>query len=170
MTREQRNSIFKEYQNIIYFTVRRHKGLQEVLRMDADDLAQELSISLLKAIEQYNPSRGAKPSTYYIKKLRYAALNLWREQTREKRLVNISTVSLTCSDENGEAAELDISVEVDYDSPLLVEEFMNTLSIRERSVLERKINGYEPGDIRHRRYMGVIRKKAQRFCAIGGAA
>ena len=170
MTIEQRNSIFEEYRNLIHFTVRRHKSLREALRMDADDLAQELSISLLKAIEQYDPSRGAKPSTYYFKKLRYAVLNLWREQVREKRLANLYAASLTNPCGDGEVSETDIPDEVDYDTPLLVEEFMKTLSVRERSVLERKLDGYEPGDIRHRRFMGIIRRKAQRFCAAGGVA
>ena len=164
---EQRNNTFEEYRKLVYYTVNRHRSLREALRMDADDFIQELSISLLKAIENYDPTRGAKPSTYYFKMLRYAVLDIWREQRRDKRLADLYAAPLVCSNEDGEESALDVPYEVDYDTALLVEEFMRTLSERERYVLSRKMNGHEPGDIRQRRFMGIIKKKARRFCAAG---
>ena len=170
MTTEKRNAIFEEYMNIIRFTVNQHQSMLKVLRMDGEDLSQELAICLLKAIEKYEPDRGAKPSTYYFKSLRYGVLNLWREQMRKIRLANLQAMSLTRYNEYGEETEFDVPFVVDYDDELMVEEFLKTLSERERTTITRKMEGYEPADMRHSRFMKIIRRKAMRFCAADGFA
>ena len=170
MTIEQRNTIFSEYMKIIRFTVNRHRSMLKILRMDGDDLAQELAICLLKAIERYDASRGAKPSTYYFKSLRYGALKLWREQMRKIRLANLQAMSLIHSNEYGEESALDIPFTVDYDDALMVEEFLKTLSACERNTLAQKMHGHEPDDRRHNRFIKIIKRKAMRFCAAGGLA
>ena len=170
MTTEQRNTIFKDYMQIIRYTVNRHHSMLKILRMDSEDLAQELAICLLKAIEKYDDTRGAKPSTYYFKSLRYGILQLWREQMRMIRLANIQSISLNQSSEHGEDSELDVTFTVDYDDALMVKEFLQTLSECERDTLARKIQGYEPDDRRHGRFMKIIKRKAMRFCVAGGLA
>ena len=144
--------------------------MMKILRMDGEDLAQELAIYLLKAIERYDADRGAKQSTYYFKSLRYGVLQLWREQTRKIRLVNLQAVSLTRSDEYGEESTLDVPFTVDYDDSLMVQEFLQTLSECERNTLARKMHGHEPDDKRQNRFMKIIKRKAMRFCAAGGLA
>jgi DNA-directed RNA polymerase specialized sigma24 family protein len=170
MNTEQRNAIFADYMNIIRYTVNRHHSMLKVLRMDGEDLAQELAICLLKAIERYDADRGAKPSTYYFKALRYGVLQLWREQKRKIRLLNLQAISLTRTDENGEESTLEVPFTVDYDDTLMVEEFLQTLSACERNTLSRKMHGHEPDDRRHSRFMKIIKRKATRFCAAGGFA
>ncbi|MCL2225089.1 MAG: hypothetical protein FWB96_09015 [Defluviitaleaceae bacterium] len=155
---------------IIRFTVNRHHSMLQVLRMDGDDLAQELAICLLKAIERYDDSRGAKPSTYYFKALRYGVLQLWREQMRKIRVANLQAFSLTRSDEYGEESTLDVPFVVNYDDDLMVQEFLQTLSEYERTTLARKMQGHEPSDRRQSRFMKIIKRKAMRFCAAGGLA
>jgi len=39
-----------------------------------------------------------------------------------------------------------------------------------RATLAQKMNGYEPDDKRHGRFMKIIKRKAMRFCAAGGLA
>ena len=155
---------------IIRFTVNRHQSMLKILRMEGEDLAQELAICLLKAIERYDDTRGAKQSTYYFKSLRYGVLKLWREQTRKIRIANIQAMSLTHTDEYGEESDLDVPFTVDYDDALMVEEFLQTLSVCERTTLARKMHGHEPDDRRHNRFMKIIKRKAMRFCAAGGLA
>jgi DNA-directed RNA polymerase specialized sigma subunit len=135
MTIEQRNTIFEEYMRIIRFTVSRHQSMLKILRMDSEDLAQELAICLLKAIERYDADRGAKPSTYYFKSLRYGVLNLWQEQVRKIRHANLLATSLTRTNEYREESTLDVPFTVDYDDALMVEEFLKTLSEYERTTL-----------------------------------
>jgi DNA-directed RNA polymerase specialized sigma24 family protein len=142
----------------------------KTLRMESEDLVQELAICLLRAIERYDDTRGAKPSTYYFMALRYGVLRLWREQMRMIRLANLHAVSLTHTNEYGEESMLDVPFTVDYDDELMVNEFLKTLSEYERNILSRKMQGYEPNDKRHGRFMKIIRRKAMRFCAAGGLA
>jgi len=193
MTKDQRNTIFEEYINIIRFTVNNHHSMLKVLRMDAEDLTQELAICLLKAIEKYDAERGAKQSTYYFMALRYGALKLWREQMRSNRIANLRAMSLTwdggsgryggmgCSGnagyvrsgksrDCGGSFEIDVPYNVDYDDALMVNEFLKTLSEYERIMLSQKMQGYEPADVRHSRFMKIIKRKAMRFCAAGGLA
>ena len=170
MTIAQRNIIFEEYMNIIRFTVNRHRSMLQILKIDGEDLSQELAICLLKAIECYDADRGAKPSTYYFKALRYGVLKLWSEQMRKIRCANLFAPSLTCSNEYGEESTFDVPFTVDYDNALMVEEFLKTLSECERHTLAQKVQGYEPKDRRQSRFMNIIRRKAMRFCAAGGLA
>ena len=170
VTIEQRNQTFEEYQRIIGWSVNRHRSMLAVMKMEAEDLMQELSICLLLAIERYDPTRGAKASTYYFTQLRYGVLKIWQTQIRKIRLANMLATPLVCKNDDGEETTQDVPYEVDYDTSLLVEEFMETLSWREREVLSRKMDGYEPDDIRTKRFMGIIKKKARRFCAAGGLA
>jgi DNA-directed RNA polymerase specialized sigma subunit len=170
MTIAQRNIIFEEYMNVIRVTVNRHRSMLQILKMDSEDLSQELAIYLLKAIESYDGARGAKPSTYYFKALRYGVLKLWGEQMRKIRRVNLLAASLTHTNEYGETTELDVPFTVDYDDALMVQEFLQTLSDCERYTLARKVQGYEPNDRRNNRFMKIIKRKAMRFCAAGGLA
>jgi DNA-directed RNA polymerase specialized sigma24 family protein len=170
MTNTQRNTIFEEYMNIIRFTVNRHRSMLKVLRMESEDLAQELAICLLKAIERYDAGRGAKPSTYYFKALRYGVLKIWGEQTRKIRRANLFASPLTQANENGEESTLDVPFTVDYDDALMVEEFLKTLSERERETISRRVQGLESNDRRNNRFMKIIKRKAMRFCAAGGIA
>jgi DNA-directed RNA polymerase specialized sigma24 family protein len=153
---------------IIRFTVNRHRSMLKILRMDGEDLAQELAICLLKAIERYEEGRGAKPSTYYFKALRYGVLRLWGEQMRKIRSANLFASSLTCTNEYGEESTLDVPFTVDYDDALMVEEFLKTLSACERETISRRVQGHEPNDRRSNRFMKIIKRKAMRFCVAGG--
>ena len=168
MTTEQRNKIFEDYQNIIYYTIKRNRDLMEAMRMEPDDMKQELAVCLLKAIDSYDPTRGAKPLTYYITKLKYAILDLWRTQTRQKRLANMYSDSMTGFNTDGEESTLELPFEVDYDTDLRVKEFLKTLSERERKALARKINGDGHSDKRQHKFMAIIRRKALRFQIAGG--
>ena len=164
----ERNLVFEEYQNIINWTVNRHRSLLKTLRMETEDLKQELALCLLGAIESYDPARGAKPSTYYIKKLRYGVLTLWREQLREKRVANLNMIPLVCYDRDGEEITLELPFEVDYDMELRINEFMDTLSKNEREALTRVVNGEDPDDRRHKRFMAIVKRKALRYRMAGG--
>lgn len=169
MTISERNTIFEQHRNIIYYTVHKHRSLREAMRMDFEDLVQELSFCLLDAIERYDPNRGAKDTTYYFKRLRYGLLDLWRAHIRDIRLANNLTAPLTYLDDNGEETGVELPFEVDYDTDLIVQEFLETLSRREREALARNIAGQEPEDKRHKRYIDVIKRKARRFQLSGGA-
>ena len=169
MTLTQRNETFLEYQRLIGITVYHHRSLMEAMKMDADDMKQELAVCLLKAIENYDPTRGTKQSTFYFKMLRYGVLKLWREQLRQKRLANISASPLVSVAEDGETVELDLPIGVDYDMNVRIGEFMRTLSVKEQGALARTVGGFESADKRHKRFMDNVRRKALRYRLTGYA-
>ena len=168
MTEQERNSTFEQYSNLINFVAYRHMSMLRVLQMDINDMKQELSIYLLRAIEHYQPDRGAKPTTYYIKMMRYGLLNLWREQVRKCRLANLNTVPLVSTNEDGEVIELELPFHVDYDMNVRISELLSTLSPQEQQTLSRVVNGDDPQDKRHKRFMAVIKRKALRYNLSGG--
>jgi len=170
MTKQERNAIFEENQYIINITVHRHWSLLKTLRMEPDDLKQELSICLLRAIEKYDPSRGAKPSTFYFTSLKYGVLNLWREQVRKCRLANLTAAPLIYTNEDGEVFDLELPFEVDYDMNMRINELLRVLSPQEQRALARTVRGDDPEDKRHKRFMSIVRRKALRYnIAAGGA-
>ena len=164
----ERNRFFEQYQGTIGWTINRHRSLMESMRMEESDLRQELCIHLLGAIESYDPARGAKPLTYFIKKLRYGVLSLWREQLREKRCANLYAESLTRTYDDGDVVMLELPFEVDYDMGVRIDEFMQTLSAAEKAALARVVNGEDPEDKRHKRFMAIVRRKAMRYRLTGG--
>ena len=170
MTREQRNATFEQYEGIIGWTVNRHWSFLKTLRMDADDLRQELALCLLKAIERYEPNRGAKESTFYFKTLRYGVLNLWRKQLREKRLADLYASPLVYSNKDGEEVIMALPFEVDFDMEVRINEFMRTLSPEERRALLRVVPGVGTEDKRHQRFMNIVRRKAMRYRLAGGVS
>jgi hypothetical protein len=75
---------------------------------------------------------------------------------------------LVSYDNDGEEIALDLPFEVDYDMELRINEFMGTLSIDEREALARVVNGEEPDDRRHKRFMNIVKRKALRYRMSGG--
>jgi DNA-directed RNA polymerase specialized sigma24 family protein len=168
---EQRNATFAEYERLIHFTVRRHMGMLEALQMEYEDMAQEMAICLLRAIESFDPTRNMKASTYYIGQLQYGILSLWRIHHREMRRANLNTSPLAYSNADGEIIERYLPFETD-EAPLWVDDFMQTLSVRERSALMWRLHGdglfNKQQRHQQRRYMSIVKQKAQRFIAAGG--
>ena len=167
MSLQERNAVFEQYMGIIGWTVHRNSSLQYAMRIESEDLKQELAIVLLRAIESYDPSRGAKPSTYYFKQLRYGLLSLWRNSLRSNRKANLNTASFAYQDSDGEDFEIEIPYK-DDDTKMFVDEFIESLSLRERDIISRKMSGYELTDIREFKFMKIIKRKAQRFALQGG--
>jgi DNA-directed RNA polymerase specialized sigma24 family protein len=143
----------------------------KTLKMDADDLYQELSICLLKAIETFDPTRGAKEANYYFKMLRYGVLNLWNAQMRQIHLANVVATPLTTINKNGEVVAIDMPVVIDFDANVQIGEFMHTLSLGEQNALARTVSGEGAEDKRHQRFMFNVKRKALRYhLGAGGAA
>ena len=53
-----RNEIMLEHEYIIKAVIRRNQPLLKALRMEDDDVHQELSIVMLKALEVYDSARS----------------------------------------------------------------------------------------------------------------
>ncbi len=61
MTNHDRNKLFLQHKNLINITIRRNRRLIAALRLETDDVAQELSIKMLAAIDSFNPKLQPQP-------------------------------------------------------------------------------------------------------------
>jgi len=76
MTTEERNYFFVDKEHLINMTMNRHRPLIRACRMDLDDVCQELSLCLLKAIEKYDPAKCLYMDAYLMLRLRYHLWNM----------------------------------------------------------------------------------------------
>jgi DNA-directed RNA polymerase specialized sigma24 family protein len=165
---EERNAVFLEYERLLNWTVKRNYGLLGKLRINAEDMYQALAITLLKAIESYDPGRGTKPATYFVSMLQYGVLKLHREGKRACRIANLTARPLAFVNDDGEETGIDIPYNEDFDGGLCLNEFLAGLSERERGVIDIKMNGGKITDKRQKVWFNSAKRKAARACAMGG--
>jgi len=75
MESTRRNKIFMENEDMI----RRHWPLLCALRLDMDDVYQELAIAALNAIDSFDPRRSDSVRIHIWAKLQYAVLDIKRQ-------------------------------------------------------------------------------------------
>ena len=163
LTLEQRNAALLEHMGLVHYTVRRNIGLLNRLRLEYEDMVQELTICLLQAIESYDPSRGMKSANYYLKMLQYGVLALNREQSRLCRVAALTARPLIFVNDDGEETEMDIPYYEDFDTELNVEAFLSSLSEREKNVIALRLEGKALADKRQQALLALIKKKAARY-------
>lgn len=76
MERSTRNSLFGEKEYMINQTMRIHKVLLMACRMNAEDIYQELAVTLLEALDRYDQSKCANMDAYLMLRLRYKLLHM----------------------------------------------------------------------------------------------
>lgn len=74
-----RNEIFLENEGMIWRVMRRNWPLICALRLDRDDVYQELAMAALNAIETFDPMRSACIQAHIWMKLQYAVLTIKRQ-------------------------------------------------------------------------------------------
>jgi RNA polymerase sigma factor (sigma-70 family) len=78
MLTESRNALFMQHQNLIYAAIARNRPLLTALRLETEDVAQDLAVSLMSAIEKFDPERSDSMATFLSYKLKYAILDMRR--------------------------------------------------------------------------------------------
>ena len=76
-----RNNLYFDYTDTIRRVMRRNRLLLYALRLEREDVFQELSIVALGAIEEFDPSRSDCMETHVWMKLQYAVLDMKRDQS-----------------------------------------------------------------------------------------
>lgn len=79
MTVIERNEIFMDNEGMIQRVIRRSWPLISAMRLDRDDVYQELALAALNAIETFDPMRSACIQTHIWMQLQYAVLNIKRQ-------------------------------------------------------------------------------------------
>ena len=73
-----RNNLLLEYQPLVKWTIRHNWTLIRALRLEPDDVYQELCIAALKAIEGFDPLRSNSLKTHILAQLQYEILDIKR--------------------------------------------------------------------------------------------
>lgn len=79
MNYTERNEIFMDNEGIIWRVMRRNWPLITAMRLDRDDVYQELALEALNAIETFDPMRSACIQAHIWMQLQYAVLNIKRQ-------------------------------------------------------------------------------------------
>ena len=74
-----RNEIFLENEGMIWRVIRRNWPLIRALRLDQDDVYQELAMAALDAIDTFDPMRSECIQAHIWMKLQYAVLTIKRQ-------------------------------------------------------------------------------------------
>ena len=61
MTTENRNTLFLQHQRLIHKIIKINQGIITTLRLENDDVEQELAIGMMAAIDEYEQYRPVEP-------------------------------------------------------------------------------------------------------------
>ena len=75
----ERNEIFMDNEGMIRRVMRRNWALICAMRLDWDDVYQELAMAALSAIETFDPTRSECIQAHIWMKLQYAVLDIKRQ-------------------------------------------------------------------------------------------
>ena len=79
MNYTERNEIFMDNEGMIWRVIRRNWPLITAMRLDRDDVYQELALAALNAIETFDPMRSECIQAHIWMQLQYAVLNIKRQ-------------------------------------------------------------------------------------------
>ena len=146
-----RNEIMANHEYIVKIAINRNIALIKALRLEPEDVYQNLMISMLNAIEEYDPKRSDSIAAHIYAKIQFAILDMKRRhkpcgitKTGNKRISFVS-IEYYC----GDGDSYDIPVEDDIGS-IDLSDILEVLSVSERDALDMRMNGY------------ALRKKRQR--------
>jgi hypothetical protein len=71
-------SLFEKHKNLINSTIRRNRPLLTALRLEDEDVAQQLAVKMLAAIRKFDPDRSESLAAHIRHSLRYEILNIKR--------------------------------------------------------------------------------------------
>jgi len=146
-----RNEIVINYEYLIKMVINRNITLIKALRLDTEDVYQELMISMLNAIEKYDSTRSDSIPAYLYAKLQYSILDMRRRHkpcgltgTGNQK---ITFVSVEYYYDDG--ASYDVPVEDDT-GEIDLSDIFAALSSSEREALDMRIDGYTLRKKHHR--------------------
>ena len=140
-----RNEIIGKHEHLINMVVNRNMGLINSLHLEASDVYQDLMITMINAIDSFNPMESESITGHIQKNLQSYILDLKKiykpcgmTGTGDK---NITFISIERIYEKGN--DMDIHAVNDM-SEIEIFEIFASLSPAERKSLLMKMNGYTP--------------------------
>jgi len=158
------NLLFEEHKHLISKTIWRNRPLLTALRLEDEDVAQQLAIKMLSAIQKFNPDRSASMATHIRYSLQYEILNIKRRHKPHgiagvPKGDRLNFLCLDYTTPDGYAVEIPTDDDV---SGVEVSEMLECLSDAEAEVVDLKMQGYR---IRRKAHIAAL-DNARRKCAV----
>ncbi len=171
MTAQSTAALYDNHKGLIKSTIRRNRRLLNALHLEDDDVAQELSIAMLSAIERFKPERDVPLAAYVSIKLQYAILDMKRRfkphgvtgvpQNERLRLIRLDA-------ERPEGGTYEVPV-LDDTGVLEFTELFESLSERESNVIKMAAQGYPVKRKAQADALGCVRKKYNQIYSSEGS-
>jgi len=151
MNQITRNNIFMENENLIKRTMRRNRLLLRALRLEEDDVYQELALAALRAIESFDPLRCDNIRIHIWAQLQYAVLDIKRRHKPHGLSAydcfGPGVFSLDLSDESNHLVQTDPYLDAYEEDPVRerrLRQALSRLEPQEREVVILYLGGMEP--------------------------
>ncbi|MCL2227924.1 MAG: hypothetical protein FWB97_09950 [Oscillospiraceae bacterium] len=164
-----RNEYMVNHDYMIKSAMRRNKLLIKALRLDPDDVYQELAIAMLKAVDCFDPSRSASLDACVNAKLKYAILDLKRKHKPGGltgiKAQQVSVISFESYYEDGNPLQIPV-----YDSKGDTElsDAFATLTAPEQETMRQRMDGHSPSTRAQRDLLASASGKIRSFYNKGG--
>ena len=143
MTMEDRNYLFEEKAYLINVTMNVHYPLIRACRMEEDDVYQQLSLRMVKALDKYDPAKCPNMDAYLMLQLRYELLNMkvCSKLTGVAGAPRKGFSLLSLDARNAAGYPLVAPAYSDASNVLRLEREIDSLPSEQRSVLSRLLSG-----------------------------
>jgi len=159
-----RNDYMVHHDHMIRAAIRRNWTLLKALRLETEDVYQELAMAMLKAADSYDPARSDSIDAYINAKLQYAVLDLKRKHKpggmtgcKGKR---VAVSSIERFYEDGEMLEVPVCDA--YDEGFMAEA-LAVLTASESEALRQNMDGCKPRTREQRDTLESAREKVRNF-------
>ena len=88
MNKEEKNKLAEENLGLVYLVVNKEFTYEKTTESDRENYIEEGMIGLAKAINTFNPSKGAKFSTYAYTCIKFEINSYVRKKNNHKRKIN----------------------------------------------------------------------------------
>lgn len=153
-------ALINKYGKYAWQTIHRNRRLIKALRLEDDDVFQELMITAIKAIQTYDSKRDCPLDRYVSLKMQFRILDFTRRQKphgitalKDRRL---SFQSLDFVPEDGTPFEIPINDDV---SSLELTDAFTALTQEEREAVRLKYEGHAIRKARHKRALKSAQSK-----------
>jgi len=137
-----RNELLIQYEPVVKWAIKHNWTLIQALRLDTNDVYQDLCIAAMKAIDCFDSQKSASLKTHLESRLQYEVKNLKKRYSPHGmtgvRDTDVIFISLDYQPE--ECRQVEIPVEAPYGLAEF-KEALTLLSPDEREVVEEKVQG-----------------------------
>lgn len=166
-----RNELFMQYEPMVKWAIRKNWPLIQALRVEREDVYQDLSIAAINAIDGFDSNKSTSLKTHVASRLQYEVLNLKRRY-KACGLTgaiddNISIRSLDYVDDDG------FRLEVPYEAPywaVEVKQIFAMLSPCELKSIGEAAKDNSSDMIIHQELLDAARSKLAGYLDLSGVA